>query len=126
MIVSILTWVVIILSLLNSGFMLFDGMRAFIIGDYLRPKTGEYAGLLGPWSKVVSYIGINPLSAFMKIIFIVFGLFGLCITYSFILEYPRSWQALLIYNICALWYFVTGTIISILQISLLLIIKYLF
>jgi len=46
--------------------MAFDGTRALIVGDYIRPQTGEYAGQLGPWAKLVRKIGIAPESTFMK------------------------------------------------------------
>lgn len=121
MTIVILKWIVVGLCVLNSGFMLFDGLRALITGDYIRPKTGEYAGKLGPWDKIVTFVGIDPMSGFMKCIFVVFGITGLCIAASFALNYSWSWKAILIYNISASWYLVMGTMNSVIQLILLIV-----
>jgi hypothetical protein len=47
-------WIVAALAALNGGWMTFDGARAFFVGDYVTPSSGEYAGQLGPWADVVS------------------------------------------------------------------------
>ncbi len=60
MLAVILKWTIILLAVLNFGYMLFDGSGALIKGDYIRPTRGEYAGQLGPWSKLVKAIGIKP------------------------------------------------------------------
>lgn len=36
-------WLITILVLLNAGWMVFDGMRALLVGDYLTPKSGRTA-----------------------------------------------------------------------------------
>jgi hypothetical protein len=41
-------WIVAALAALNGGWMTFDGARALIVGDYVTPSSGEYAGQLGP------------------------------------------------------------------------------
>jgi hypothetical protein len=53
-------WVIVILVIFAAAWMLFDGTRALILGDYVTPKSGEYAGRLGPWSILVKAIGIEP------------------------------------------------------------------
>ena len=118
---SIIKWVVVLLAVMNFGFMAFDGGRALIKGDYIRPQSGKYAGQLGPWSKIVSRIGINPESTTMKTIFLFWGLTGLVITVCFILNKPGSSNALLGINILSVWYLVPGTVSSVLQIILLII-----
>lgn len=116
-------WVIIISAVLNYGFLTYDGSRGLIKGDYLRPKTGEYAGQLGPWAKGVSTVGIDPESTFMKSIFVVLGLGGLAITFCFAMGYAWSWAGMLTISIFTLWYLVPGTGLSILQILLLVILK---
>lgn len=111
------------MSFMNAGYMVFDGTKAIITGDYIRPKTGEYAGQLGPWAKLVEKIGIDPMSAFMKSIFIIWGLTGLILTACFAMNLPWGWKAVLIYNICSVWYLFMGTASSILQIILLVIMR---
>ncbi|HYG53407.1 MAG TPA: hypothetical protein VD905_21065, partial [Flavobacteriales bacterium] len=124
MLPAILKYIIIFLSLLNAGYMAFDGTRALVTGDYIRPKSGEYAGQLGPWTKLVTKIGIDPMSTFMKGIFVLFGLAGLFITSCFALNYEWSWKAMLIFNICCVWNLFFGTVSSILQIILLLILRF--
>jgi len=38
------------LAAVEAGWMLFDGSRALIVGDYVTAKSGPYAGQLGPWT----------------------------------------------------------------------------
>lgn len=111
--------ITIFLALMNAGFMTYDGMHAFITGDYIRPATGEYAGQLGPWTNVTETLGIDPLSTLMKSIFVIYGLVGLYITFSFIRRKPWARKGLIVFNILALWYFFVGTLSSVVQITLL-------
>jgi hypothetical protein len=117
----IIKWLVVVLAVLNFGYMTFDGSRALIKGDYIRPKSGEYAGQLGPWTKLVGKIGINPESTAMKIIFVIWGSIGLAIAACYALNVSWATNGLLVINILSLWYLVPGTISSGLQIVLLLI-----
>lgn len=117
----IMKWIVVFLAVMNFGYMTFDGSRALIKGDYIRPRSGEHAGQLGPWSKLVSKIGIDPESTTMKTIFVVWGLIGLFITVCFILKMSWAVNGLIVFNILSLWYLIPGTISSAIQIVLLLI-----
>lgn len=119
----IFKWIVIILATLNFGYMTYDGSRALIVGDYLRPQTGEYAGLLGPWVNVVQAIGIQPESDLMKYIFLLWGTLGLIVTVSYAMKVTQASKALLLLNVLSLWYLFAGTISSILQIILLLLLN---
>lgn len=123
MTVTILKWLVIILASLNFGYMVFDGGRALTKGDYIRPTSGEYAGQLGPWNKLVESIGIDPESTLMKVIFVVWGLLGLVVTVGYALNLGWGWKGMIILNICSLWYLWMGTGSSIIQIILLTIIR---
>lgn len=119
----VIKWIIIFLAVLNFGFMIFDGTRAIITGDYIRPKTGEYAGKLGPWSKVAGKIGINPEGNTMKSIFIVWGMVGMYFTVAFVADKPWAWKGMLIFNICSLWYAFMGTMSSSIQVVLLILTK---
>jgi hypothetical protein len=123
MIASVIKIIIVILGLLNAGYMAFDGTRALVKGDYIRPASGEYAGQLGPWSGLVEQIGIDPMSTLMKSVFVLFGITGLILTICFALNKPWAWKALLIFNICSAWNLYFGTASSILQIILLVILK---
>lgn len=123
MLALILKWIVIALAVLNFGFMTFDGSRALIKGDYIRPRSGQHAGQLGPWSKLAERLGIDPGSTTMKVIFLTWGLAGCVICICYALGLSWAWKALLIMNIASLWYLWAGTASSFLQIILLALIR---
>lgn len=120
---TFMKWVVIIASVLNFGYMSFDGSRGLIVGDYLRPETGEHAGELGQWSNLVEAAGIDPEGNAMKTIFLVWGIFGLILAVSFAMEVRGSSGYLLVLSIASVWYLVPGTVLSLVQAILLFIIK---
>ncbi len=113
-------WIVVVLALNVGGWFAFDGARALVVGDYVTPKTGQYAGQLGTWSKVVSAIGIDPRSTLMKTIFVTYGLLWLAVIVCFILGLKWAWWAMLIVAVGSLWYLPFGTLLGLLQIVLLL------
>lgn len=114
------TWLSVLLITATASWMVFDGSRALILGDYVTPQTGEYAGQLGPWAGLVQAIGIEPRSTWMKLIFIIQGLGTLTIVVCHILNKPWAWTALLIAMLLGLWYLPIGTLINLLALSLLL------
>ena len=113
-------WIVVGLALFLAGWFAFEGGRALVVGDYITPKSGQHAGQLGPWSKVVSAVGIEPRSTLMKSIFLVFGMVWIGITICFILKLHWAWWAMLIAAGGSLWYLPFGTLLGIVQIILLL------
>ncbi|MEZ6195762.1 MAG: hypothetical protein R3F20_08540 [Planctomycetota bacterium] len=115
-----LGWIVVALAVLEGGWMAFDGGRAFVVGDYVTPRSGPYAGQLGPWSKVVAAVGIEPRSTAMKAIHLLVGLAGLVAAAGFVARTAWGWKALLIFAICGLWYLPFGTLLGVVQIVLLL------
>lgn len=119
-----LKWVILLLTLLDAGYMIFDGGRALTKGDYIRPASGTHAGQLGPWAKLVKALGIDPESTLMKIIFVVWGLNWLGIALGFANGAAWGWKAMLLVNICSLWYLPVGTAINVIQIILLFVLRY--
>lgn len=115
-----LGWVVVALSLIEAGWLAFDGGRALLVGDYVTPKSGQYAGQLGPWSKVVSAVGIEPRSTLMKSIHLVLGVAWLGLMVCFVLGLPWARTAMLVCAVLGLWYLPFGTLLSVIQIVLLL------
>ena len=113
-------WIVIISAMLNYGFMAIDGTRGLMIGDYIRPSAGEYAGQLGPWSGLVEATGMDPESGSMKLLFVVWGIAGLFVTGCFFRQLPWSRRGMMLMSISSLWYLVPGTVLSAVQIILLL------
>jgi hypothetical protein len=119
---SALRWVAIALALVAAGFMIFDGTRALLVGDYLRPASGGYAGELGPWANIVEQLGIDPLSTGMKSFFVVYGAVWLIAIVWYVLNPAQgSWTAMLALTLASLWYLVIGTMVSILVAAILLI-----
>ena len=105
-------WTLVALVVLNAGWMVFDGSRALIVGDYVTPATGPHAGQLGPWSKLVEAAGIPPRSTFMKVAFVVYGLLYLGMTAAFLLKTPGARTGLMIVAALGLWYLPFGTLIN--------------
>jgi len=112
-------WAIILLVALTAGWMLYDGTRALILGDYTTASTGEYAGQLGPWSNLVQALGIDPRSTLMKSIFVLYGLAGLVIVTCFALK--RSWARRVLMAVCilGLWFLPIGTVFNLAALILL-------
>lgn len=111
---------VTVLVLFSAGFMTFDGVRAFVVGDYVTPRSGPHAGQLGPWSKVVSAIGIEPRSNWMKGIHVTLGATTLVLLACFLMKFAWAKTALLGAAIAGLWYLPAGTVLNAIVIALLL------
>lgn len=108
------------MALFEGGWLAFDGSRALLVGDYITPHSGRFAGQLGPWSKLVSAVGIEPRSTLMKSIHAVIGAAWLVMIIAFILGAGWAWWGMLGCAIAALWYAPVGTVLSVVQIILLL------
>ena len=88
-------WLIVLLSVAEAGWMVFDGGRALTIGDYVTPASGPYAGRLGPWAAIVSAVGIAPRSTTMKVAFVAFGTAWLACAVAFARRVPWAWTAML-------------------------------
>ncbi|HFD86840.1 MAG TPA: hypothetical protein ENJ35_04095 [Gammaproteobacteria bacterium] len=115
-----LAWIVLVLAFIEGGWLTFDGGRALIVGDYVTPSSGPSAGQLGPWSRVVSAVGIDPRSTLMKSIHLGLGVTWLGVMVCFALGLPWAWAAMLACAVLGLWYLPLGTVLGIIQIILLL------
>jgi hypothetical protein len=114
------SYIIALLVLVSAGFMTFDGIRAFTVGDYVTPKSGPHAGQLGAWSRLVQAIGIEPRSNLMKGIHVVQGALTLAVLGCFLAKLPWAATGLLCLAIAGLWYLPVGTVLNILIIGLLL------
>lgn len=108
-----------LLALALGGWLLFDGSRAFLAGDYVTPSSGAYAGQLGPWAGVVSHVGLDPRSTLVKGIHMALGSLWLVSAYRFLREKPKAGWALVACAFASLWYVPFGTIIGVLELILL-------
>lgn len=113
---------IVISALIVSLWFVFDCCFALVTGDYVTPTSGPYKGQLGPWSKLIWGIGIDPRSSLMMWIFVIWGLVWSTVSVSFLLELGWSWWAMLIFAVISSWYLPFGTILCIIQIVLLLMI----
>jgi len=113
-----MNWVrlaLVALGLVEGAWMTFDGTRALTVGDYVTPSSGARAGQLGPWSHVVTAVGILPRSTTMKMIFVVYGLSWLIIALGLAFRSGWALPAMLIAALATLWYLPVGTIFGIVQ-----------
>lgn len=113
-------WTVVVLAVANAGWMLFDGSRALVVGDYVTPSSGEYAGQLGPWAAVIEIVGLDPRSNVVKAVFVSYGIAGLLLAAGFAMNLPGTRQGLLILAVLGLWYVPFGTVANVLILMLLL------
>lgn len=116
-----LRWVIVALAVVGAGYMVVDGTRALLRGDYFTPSSGEHAGELGPWAGIVRAVGVEPRSTAMKAFFVLYGAGWLAVAVAFALEASWSWLAMLVLAIGSLWYLVPGTVLSAAIIALLLV-----
>ncbi len=108
------------LALAIGGWLLFDGSRALVTGNYTVPHSGPYAGSLGPWSLLVKAVGVDPVGTTIKVFHVVLGVSW--VTGGLLL--PRNvsavWWPLMITALLTLWYLPFGTIAGAAVASLLL------
>jgi hypothetical protein len=112
-------WVVIALMALEGGWMLFDGSRALIVGDYVTPASGQYADQLGPWSNLAKAVRIEPRSTLMKSIYAGYGLLALPMSVCLALRLSWAWWGMVVVSILGLWYLPVGTVVNLIVLVLL-------
>ncbi len=105
-------WALLGLVAVNAGWMAFDGARALVVGDYVTPTTGRFAGQLGPWSRVVEAAGLEPRSTFVKSIFLGYGLAYLAAAIAVAASIRWGWHAAVVLAVLGLWYLPFGTAIN--------------
>lgn len=110
---GLLRGLIVALAGLGAAWMLFDGMRALVLGDYV-----TIDGQLGPWAALVDALGIPPRSFGVKLFFVLFGAVWLATTVAFaIRRAPRG--AMVAFALGSLWYLVVGTVLSLALVALL-------
>ena len=115
-----LEWLVVVLALIEGGWLAFDGTRALITGDYVTVESAEGPGQLGPWAKLVAAVGIDPRSTLMKGIHVGLGLGFLATTACFALGLPWARTGMVFCAVLSLWYLPLGTLLSLVQIVIIL------
>ena len=115
-----LKWIVLALALFQGGWLVFDGGRALYVGDYVTPTSGPRAGMLGPWSRIVSALGFEPRGSFIKGLHLFLGLAWLVALLAFAFRPAWGWWSVFFCALGTLWYLPGGTVLSIIVITLLL------
>jgi hypothetical protein len=108
------------IAVLQGGWLVFDGARALIVGDYVTPAAGSRAGQLGPWSRLVAALGLEPRGAFMKCVHVALGAAWLGSAAWFVAGPATGWWAVLACAVATLWYLPIGTVLGAIEIALLL------
>lgn len=116
-------WAFIVLALLTGGWMLYDGIRALMTGDFTTPTSGAYAGQLGPWSGLFTAIRIDPRATIIKWLFVLVGALWLVSAAANYAGAAWARNGLLAAAILSLWYLPFGTITSIITIALLFFVR---
>lgn len=116
-----LGWIVVVLALVEGGWLALDGGHALVTGDYVTPSSGPHAGELGLWSKVVAAVGIAPRSTFMKSVHLIIGSIWIVMIVCFVARLSWAWTGMLVCAVAGMWYLPFGTLLSVIQILLLLI-----
>jgi hypothetical protein len=102
--------VVLFLAVLVGTWMTYDGTRALTVGDYTTPRSGPYAGQLGPWAAAVAAVGIAPRSIAMRLAFVGLGLAWLVAAGMFWRRDAGSTRALAVVAVATVWYLPVGTL----------------
>jgi hypothetical protein len=105
--------------LLMAGWTIFDGLHALVTGDFVTPKTGPYAGQLGPWAAVFEAVGIPPRSEAVAVGFVAYGSVYLGFLGAFLVRRRFGWLGLLACAILGLVYLVVGTVLNALILAML-------
>lgn len=111
---------ILVFTVIEAGWLAFDGTRALLVGDFITPKSGPYAGQVGPWRHLVQRVGLNPRGTPMKVIFATYGWVWLLVGVAFAAGAPGSRAAMLVAAAGALWFLPFGTLCSLAQIALLI------
>ncbi len=114
-----LKWIILALALFQGGWLVFDGGRALIVGDYVTPRSGPRAGQLGAWSRIVSALSLEPRSTFIKCLHLFLGVTWLVAMMVFALRPAAGWWVIFGCAAASLWYLPVGTCMSIVVIALL-------
>ena len=114
---------VILLAVLEAGWITFDGARALRTGEYLKPRLGDYGGRLGEWTRVASTMGAPPRSAAAKWALIGYGVAWLSAIVAFARGAGWAWWAMFVAAGGALWYSSLGVPICLAQMLLLVAVR---
>ncbi len=106
---------VMVLAVLNGGYMLADGIYVLLKGKYIGPEKP------GPWALLFQKLGIDVFK--LGPIFIVFGILWLILIYAIWTSQQWAFAYGVAISILTLWYLPFGTLISLVVLGLLLFVR---
>ena len=112
-------WLIGALGCVGGAWLIFDGAYAIWTGDYVTPRSGEYAGRLGLWATLLESIGIVPRSRFVMAAHVMLGIVWAGSSVLLIIGYAWARALVLAAAVAVLWYLPFGTIVAVCQIGLL-------
>ena len=99
------------LALIDGGYMITDAIHRFALGDFIR-----IGGQLGPWTAVVSDVGIDPSA--MGPGFLLVGAAQIMAAGLLLLRPRWGYLFVLAMAVATLWYLIFGTLSSLPQIGM--------
>lgn len=102
--------ILVSIGLVVGGWMTFDGVRALVIGDFVTPSSGDYAGQLGPWASLLSGLGVDPRSLGAKALHVACGGLWLAAAAACLRSRRPPRGLLAAAALASLWYLPFGTI----------------
>ncbi len=103
---SSVTIVIAILSFLIGGWLVFDGSRKLVTGQY----TGEDSIGLGPWASLVMAIGVHP--ADLAFPFVILGTVWIVNGVVLLIEGPWRYERAIATSLLTMFYLVPGTVVG--------------
>lgn len=106
-------WLAAALSFIQGAWMVFDGLRCLILGDFVRVN-----GQLGPWEAPLVANGIDP-KRFAGV-FVVVGIAWISCVVGLIAKKRMAWNAAVFLSLITLPYCCIGTAVAVLTLACLL------
>ena len=106
-------WLAAGLSVVQGGWMVFDGLRCLILGDYVRVN-----GQLGPWEAPLVARGIDPKS--FAGVFVVAGIVWIACAVGLVVRRRHWWISAIVLSVITLPYCCIGTAVAALTLVCLL------
>ena len=105
--------ILLLIALLNGGWMVFDGVHVLRTGKYFGPDVP------GPWQKLVRWSGLDPFK--LGVPFVLLGIAWILIGLAVSLDYEYARTLYFIAAIASLWYLPVGTILAAISLLILVI-----
>ena len=106
---------IVVLGLINGGYMLLDGIFVMIKGKYIGPEKP------GPWANLFYKFNIDVFK--LGPLFIIFGIVWMAFLFGFLSNQSWAYMLGLVISVLTLWYLPVGTFLSIVVLILLLVFK---